>query len=182
MRSVSVQVVDADRVDLGDRVSIAKAWDVTATGGPRVACLVRLRVVFDEQLRRGVAASVRVDRVGEGQEVTATSIRDVRVQSLVATSSMRVVEVVREDGRPESLAAYLEALGTRTDRTSDQTVLEAVTLYRIASAVNLAPLKFVSEQLGMSVSTATRLMARAREAGLARDLITRETYNREPRQ
>ncbi|MCH6230161.1 hypothetical protein MK786_05360 [Microbacterium sp. CFH 31415] len=51
-------------------------------------------------------------------------------------------------------------------------------LYRIATTVNIAPLKLVSDQLGVSVSTATRMMARAREAGLAEDLITRETYNR----
>lgn len=51
-------------------------------------------------------------------------------------------------------------------------------LYRLAATVNLAPLKLVSEQLGGSVSTATRMMARAREAGLAEDLITRATYNR----
>jgi transposase len=66
----------------------------------------------------------------------------------------------------------------RTDRSYEETVREAVTLYRIAATVNLAPLKLVSEHLGVSVSTATRMMARAREAGLAVDLITRETYNR----
>jgi hypothetical protein len=43
---------------------------------------------------------------------------------------------------------------------------------------NIAPLKLAADQLGVSVSTATRMMARAREAGLAEDLITRETYNR----
>ncbi|HCU79183.1 MAG TPA: hypothetical protein DGU37_11925, partial [Microbacterium sp.] len=50
--------------------------------------------------------------------------------------------------------------------------------YRIASTINLAPLKFVSDYLNVSVSTATRMMARARQQGLAADLITRETYNR----
>jgi hypothetical protein len=44
--------------------------------------------------------------------------------------------------------------------------------------VNIAPLKLVADELGVSVSTATRMMARARGAGLAEDLITRETYNR----
>lgn len=79
---------------------------------------------------------------------------------------------------PERLNDYLHDVRSRTDRSYDETVREAVTLYRIATTVNLAPLKLVSEQLGVSVSTATRMMARAREAGLAVDLIARETYNR----
>ena len=91
---------------------------------------------------------------------------------------MRVVTVTREAGKPERLNDYLNDVRSRTDRSYDETVREAVTLYRIATTVNLAPLKLVSEQLGVSVSTATRMMARAREAGLAVDLIARETYNR----
>jgi antitoxin component of RelBE/YafQ-DinJ toxin-antitoxin module len=137
-----------------------------------------MHVVFDQRLRRTVAASVGVDRAEEGAEVTTAGLRDVRVQYLVAVSSMRVVEVTREQGKPEPLREYLADVKARTDRSYEETVREAVTLYRIAATVNLAPLKLVSEHLGVSVSTATRMMARAREAGLAVDLITRETYNR----
>lgn len=178
MSDVSVELTDSDRIDVGDGVSIPKAWDVIAMGEANVAGAIRLHVVFDEQLRRTVAASVRVDRAGEGVEVTAAALRDVRVQYLVALSSMRVVEVAREQGETEPLNQYLAEMRSRTDRTDEETVREAVALYRIAATVNLAPLKLVSEQLGVSVSTATRMMARAREAGLAVDLITRETHNR----
>ncbi|UYK40996.1 hypothetical protein [Microbacterium terricola] len=168
----------SERIDVGDGVSIPKAWDAVATGEPNVAGAIRLRVVFDEQLRRTVAASIRLDRVGEGDEVTAAALREVRVQYVVALSSMRVVTVAREGGTPQRLSDYLADVKSRTDRTYEETVREAVRLYRIATTVNLAPLKLVSEQLGVSVSTATRMMARAREAGLAEDLIPRETYNR----
>lgn len=178
MSDVGVEVTDSERIDLGDGVSIPKAWDAVATGEPNVAGAIHLHVVFDEQLRRTAAASVRLDRVGEGSEVTAAALRDVRVQYLVAVSSMRVVTVTREEGKPERLSKYIEGVRSRTDRTYEETMREAVTLYRIATTVNLAPLKLVSEQLGVSVSTATRMMARAREAGLADDLIARETYNR----
>lgn len=178
MSDVSVEVTDSERIDVGDGVSIPKAWDVIATGEANVAGVIRLHVVFDEQLRRTVAASVRVDRAEEGVAVTAAALRDVRVQYLVAVSSMRVVEVTRGRGKTEPLNQYLAEVRSRTDRTYEDTVREAVTLYRIAATVNLAPLKLVSEQLGVSVSTATRMMARAREAGLAVDLITRETHNR----
>ncbi|SFI21602.1 MULTISPECIES: hypothetical protein [Microbacterium] len=178
MSDVVVEVTNSERIDVGDGVSIPKAWDAVATGEPNVAGAIRLHVVFDEQLRRTAAASVRLDRAGEGDEVTAAALRDVRVQYLVAVSSTRVVAVTREEGKPESFSQYLAEVRSRTDRTYEETVREAVTLYRIGATVNLAPLKLVSEQLGVSVSTATRMMARAREAGLAEDLITRETYKR----
>lgn len=178
MSGVDVEVTDSERIDVGDGVSIPKAWDAVATGEPNVAGAIRLHVVFDEQLRRTAASSVSLDRVGEGDEVTAAALRDLRVQYLVAVSSMRVVTVTRDGGEPERLTEYLKGVKSRADRNYDETVREAVTLYRIATTVNLAPLKLVSEQLGVSVSTATRMMARAREAGLAVDLIARETYNR----
>lgn len=178
MSGIDVEVTDSERIDVGDGVSIPKAWDAVATGEPNVAGAIRLHVVFDEQLRRTAASSVSLDRVGEGDEVTAAALRDLRVQYLVAVSSMRVVTVTRDGGEPERLTEYLEGMKSRADRTYEETVREAVTLYRIATTVNLAPLKLVSEQLGVSVSTATRMMARAREAGLADDLIPRETYNR----
>ncbi|GAA3212942.1 hypothetical protein [Microbacterium terregens] len=178
MSDVLVEVTDSARISVGDGVSIPKAWDAVATGEPNVAGAIRLHVVFDEQLRRTAAASVRLDRTGEGDEVTAAALRDVRVQYLVTLSSMRVVTVTREAGKPESFSEYIADVKTRADRKYEETVREAVTLYRLAATVNLAPLKLVSEQLGVSVSTATRMMARAREAGLAEDLITRETYNR----
>lgn len=100
------------------------------------------------------------------------------MQYLVAVSSVRVVSVAREDGEPETFRQYLDRVKSRTDRSYDETVREAVTLFRLAATVNLAPLKLISEQFGVSVSTATRLMARAREAGLADDLISREAYRR----
>ena len=178
MSEVEVEVTDSERIDIGDGVSIPRAWDAVATGEPNVAGAIRLHVVFDEQLRRAAAASVRLDRAGEGDEVTAAALRDLRVQYLVAISSMRVVTVTREAGDPQRFNEYIEDVRARTGRTYEETVREAVRLYRIATTVNLAPLKLVSEQLSVSVSTATRMMARAREAGLADDLIPRETYNR----
>lgn len=178
MSDVEIEVIDGERIDVGDGVSIPTAWDAVVTGEPNVAGVIRLHVVFDKQLRRTAAASVRLDRAGEGDEATAAALREVRVQYLVANSSMRVVTVTRESGKAESLSQYLTEVRSRTDRTYEETVREAVRLYRIATTVNLAPLKLVSEQLSVSVSTATRMMARARESGLADDLIARETYNR----
>jgi hypothetical protein len=178
MSGVDVEVTDSRRINIGDGVTIPKAWDALATGEPNVEGTIRLHVVYDEQLRRTAAASVRLDRAGEGSEVTAVALRDVRVQYLVAVSSIQVVTVTSGTGDAEDYNQYIAALTSRTDRSYEESVREAVRLYRIAATVNVAPLKLVSDQLRVSVSTATRMMARAREAGLAEDLITRETYNR----
>ena len=154
-------------------------WDAVSTGEPDNLGAIRVGVVYDQQLRRSVAASVRVDRLGEGEEVTAALLRDVSVLQIVQRSALRVVTVQRGEGEPMFLSEYLPGVRTHaSDRASGDTLIEAVRLYRIATTVNIAPLKLVADELGVSVSTATRMMARARGAGLAEDLITRETYNR----
>jgi hypothetical protein len=178
MTELAIESTASDRVDVGDGISIPSAWDVVVTGEPGVPGTVRLRAEFDPVHRRAVAATVRVDRDGEGDEVTAQVLREVRVQWVVAASAWQLVTVARNGGDPEPLAAYLAKVRAMTDRTATEARDEAILLYRIASVVNLAPLKLIADTLQVSVSTATRMMAKARQDGLATDLITRETYNR----
>ena len=174
-----LEAIDPERIHVGDGVHMPPRWDAVATGGPNKLGAIRVGVVYDQVLRRSVAASVRVDRLGEGEEVTAALLRDVSVLQIVQRSALRVVTVQRSEGEPMFLSEYFADVRAQApDREFGDTVLEAVRLYRIATTVNIAPLKLVSDQLGVSVSTATRMMARARGAGLAEDLITRETYNR----
>ena len=178
MAELEIEAIDPERVDVGDGISIPRGWDAVIMDEPGIPGTIRVGVVYDTVLRRAVAASVRVRRNGEGEEITTPALREVRVQWALQLSSIQMVMVAHGGADPEWLPDYLEGVKARTDRTYDETVREAVTLYRIAATVNLAPLKLVSDQLGVSVSTATRMMARAREAGLGVDLITRETYNR----
>ncbi len=178
MSELALESVAPSRVDVGDGISIATAWDAVVTGEPGIPGAVRIAAEYDPVLRRAVAASVRLDRSGEGDEVTALTLREVRVQWAVATSAMRVVSVSRGGGESKSFSAYLDDVRAAGGRTTEEAITEAVVLYRIAATVNLAPLKFVANELEVSVSTATRLMAKARQQGLATDLITRETYNR----
>lgn len=178
MNEVVVENIDPEWIDVGDGIRIAKSWDAVVTGEPDIPGTIRVHVVYDQQLRRAAAASVRLDRPGEGEEVTTTSLRDVRVQEVVVRSAISVTEIARPGGVPEAFGQYLITVREEADRDYTQTVLEAVRLYRLAATVNLAPLKLISTQLEVSVSTATRMMSRAREAGYAEDLITRETYNR----
>ena len=186
MTELVVESIAPERVEVGDGISIPTAWDVIVTGEPGVPGAIRLHGEYDDALRRAVAATVRVDRVGEGDEVTAQVLRnidhdgqlDARVQWLVAASAFRIVTVAREGGEFQPLSSYLADVRAHSDRTPTEARDQAIVLYRIASTINLAPLKFVSDYLNVSVSTATRMMARARQQGLAADLITRETYNR----
>lgn len=178
MTELSLESVAEERVDVGDGISIAASWDAVVTGEPGIAGAVRIHVRYDAQLRRAVAATVRVDRDGEGDEVTALTLREVRVQAAVASSAMHLVTVARDGHEAIPLADYLDDVQERGERTTEEAITEAVVLYRIASTVSLPPLKFLAGELDISVSTATRMMAKARQQGLATDLITRETYNR----
>lgn len=178
MTELHLESIDAERVDVGDGISIAAGWDAVVTGEAGIAGVLRIAVRYDPELRRAVAASVRVDRSDEGDEVTALTLREVRVQAVVAASAMRVVSVSRDGADAKSLADYRADVRAARERTTAEAIAEAVVLYRIASTVSLPPLKFVADELEVSVSTATRMMAKARQQGFATDLITRETYNR----
>jgi hypothetical protein len=178
MTELHLESIDAERVDVGDGISIAAGWDAVVTGEPGIPGALRIAVRYDRELRRAVAASVRVDRRDEGDEVTALTMREVRVQAVVAASAMRVVTVSRGGADAKSLADYRAGVRAVGERTTAEAITEAVVLYRIASTVSLPPLRFVADELEVSVSTATRMMAKARQQGFATDLITRETYNR----
>lgn len=82
------------------------------------------------------------------------------------------------DANLEAEARTVESVdGARKAHSSAGTVQNLrvpVKLYRLASVINDGPLKLVSEQLGVSVSTATRMMNRARIAGLVDEATGRE--------
>ena len=178
MAELRVEAIDPERIDVGDGISVPRSWDAVITEEPDIPGTLRVKVVYDNVLRRAVAASVTVERAGEGDEVTTPVLREVRVQEALTTSGVRVITVTKGEGESLNLSEYLGQVRAQTGRTVDESLDETVTLYRIASTINLPPLRFISNFLGVSVSTATRTMARAREAGIGVDLLTRETYNR----
>ncbi|AZS37541.1 hypothetical protein CVS47_02178 [Microbacterium lemovicicum] len=132
--------------------------------------------MYDTALRRAVAESIQVDRDGPGDEVTTTLLRDIRVQAIVQWAAARVVRIDGDGGAPESYGEYIARLRTDEGRSDDQNLREAVRLYRLASVINDGPLKLVSEELNVSISTATRMMNRARVAGLVDEETGREVY------
>ncbi|MFD1338742.1 hypothetical protein [Microbacterium lemovicicum] len=176
MPELVIEQVDAEIIDAGDGVHIPRSWGAVVTGLPDIPGAVRARIVYDTALRRAVAESIQVDRDGPGDEVTTTLLRDIRVQAIVQWAAARVVRIDGDGGAPESYGEYIARLRTDEGRSDDQNLREAVRLYRLASVINDGPLKLVSEELNVSISTATRMMNRARVAGLVDEETGREVY------
>ncbi|QEW03765.1 hypothetical protein [Microbacterium lushaniae] len=176
MPELVIEQVDAEIIDTGNGVFIPRSWGAVVTGLPEIPGEVHARIVYDPTLRRAVAESVRVDRSGAGDEVTTTLLRDIRVQAIVQWAAARVVRIDRDGGEPESYGEYIAGLRTDEGRSDDQNLREAVRLYRLGSVINGGPLKLVSEELNVSISTATRMMNRARVAGLVDEATGRELY------
>jgi len=174
MPELSIELIDDEILDAGDGIHIPRSRVAVVTGIPDIPGAVREHVVYDPTLRRAAADSIRVDRSGEGDEVTTTLLRDLRVQAIVKWAAASVVRIDGDLSEPETYGQYLSRLGADESRSEEQNLREAVRLYRLASVINDGPLKLVSEQLGVSVSTATRMMNRARTADLVDETTGRE--------
>ncbi|MDZ8171861.1 hypothetical protein [Microbacterium xanthum] len=73
------------------------------------------------------------------------------------------MSTVAEPGeRDVSGGEYVLRMRERGERTNEQTMADAVRLYQLAYTIILPPLRMVSDNLGVSQSTATRLMSRVR--------------------
>lgn len=173
-----LEQVDTEILHAGDGVYVPRSWVAVVTGLPEIPGAVHVRVVYDPVLRRAAAESVRIDRTGPGDEVTTTLLRDIRVQAIVHWATLRVVRVDRDGGEQESYGVYIAGLRAGEERSDEQNLIEAVRLYRLGSVISAGPLKLVSEELGVSISTATRMMNRARVAGLVDEATGREIYVR----
>jgi len=174
MPELSIELIDDEILDAGDGIHIPRSWVAVVTGVPDIPGTVRAYLVYDPTLQRAAAESIRVDRRGQGDEVTTTLLRDLRVQAIVRWAAASVVRIDGDLSEPEAYGQYLSRLRADESRSEEQNLREAVRLYRLASVINDGPLKLVSEQLGVSVSTATRMMNRARIAGLVDEATGRE--------
>lgn len=159
--------VSEERVAAGNGVSVPASWTVVLRSEPDVPGEIRVRAAYDPRLSRVVATEVSVTRSGEGDEVTSLTLREVRVQTALQVSGLRVSTVEEPDQPICSGGDYIRRMRTREGRDLTASVVDASTTYRLAAAINLPPLRAVADCLGVSQSTATRLMNRARLAGLA---------------
>ncbi len=168
VRLENVDVSD-QRVPVGNGVSVPASWTVVLRGEPGVPGAIRVHVAYEPRLNRTVATEVSVlrDEDGDGDEVTSLTLREVRVQYALQVSGLLLSTVLEPGHTVETGADYIRRMRERTDRDLTASVVDASTTYRLASTINLPPLKAVADNLGVSQSTATRLMTRARFEGLA---------------
>ena len=169
MAQLEVTAVSEDRVNVGHGIIVPEWWEVVVTGLANIPGTVEVRVTWDDELSRAVAEKVALRRPDGGTEVTSVLLRQIRVQGAVLLSTYRVATVHR--GTELGAYAFLKELEQKTDRTLHETLVDAATVYRLAFVANDAPLKIVAETLGVSQSSATRFMARARMEGLAPDFL-----------
>lgn len=129
---------------------------------------VEMDIELDRSLMRYVASRVSVQREEEGTEVTMRVLRTVTVQKDIAALALKeMVTVDTSDLSSErATMAALEWLrevehgrGHRDEMDQDELV---GIIYTLAKLGNWPPLRIVGEVMGVSQSTATRMVSRAR--------------------
>ncbi|MCT9821132.1 hypothetical protein N3K63_12670 [Microbacterium sp. W1N] len=174
MAHVEAYDISEDRIQLGSGVSVPSAWHVRVAGEQDVPGTITVRVEWDATLGRTAIAFAGVERAEGGIDITSQILREVRTHWILASSALDVVTVDEGAGRTTGAREFLGEQLARKERTTEDAVDDAVAVYRVASALSFPPLKLVSDTLQISQSTATRLMSRARELGIAPEIRMQE--------
>lgn len=169
-------IVDTDRMALPveSRFWYWDALEIATRGSARVLDALsdgagyEIEIVYDARLERFVADSVKIERAGEGQEVTARLIRELTIQEIiadVALSEMTMLWFSDEDGPAGKISGTqaLDRINPAAGRDQSEVVDDALLISTLAKLGNWPPLVTVAERLGVSHSTAKRLVARAKE-------------------
>ncbi len=152
--------VDADqRIELTNMLAVATRAVVTSTVGTTT---VEVEVIYDGFLGRLAVSSIHLSAM-PGEEVNGAVMRTIRVQDFVADAGDSMIFMKDASGKWDLLLSFDKYLYDLEDGTDRETVAAAV--YTLARLKNLPPLKAVADALNVSQSTATRLVARARQAG-----------------
>lgn len=164
---VSRNFLTTERVLLKSGLYVEREAEITVTGHPSEGFDLVMKVEFDETLGKLVARDVSVRASGPGLEVTGTILRAVRVQDLLQQAGLLTMTKLSEgDHGSEMRADTLLESYMRDAEKHRKSPSAAAEIYEVASVLNYPPLKTLSDVLGVSQSTATRLVARAREQGL----------------
>lgn len=130
-------------------------------------------VAFNRETLAYEAEQVSLFRDPEGPPISGSSVRAIRFQEALSWGVARAVRtaagspeiglLVAGDMTLDEYKLHLEASWREFSRDEI-----AAQVYVIARAFGVPPLKRVAEVLGVSQSTATRLIARARDEGVLR--------------
>lgn len=129
---------------------------------------IEFRVVFDPVLGRLVIDRFAVSATSDVEEITGANLRAARMKLYLETAGEAMLLLRASVDDPwESADDSDQASLIDFDRESvmDRVTL-AAQLYGYARLLNKPPLKYTAEELGVSQSTATRLVSHARSIGI----------------
>ncbi|WP_345802960.1 hypothetical protein AAIB33_07730 [Microbacterium sp. AZCO] len=174
MADVQTYDISDERIDLGSGVTLPQSWHARVSGEQDVPGTITLRVEWDAALGRTAVAYAGLERAGGGVDITSQVLREVRTHWVMTRSALDVVTVDVGEGRTLGAREFLGRQLERQDRDAVESTHDAVAVYRVATALSYPPLKLVSDTLKISQSTATRIMTRARDEGLAPEVRIQE--------
>lgn len=179
MADVEAYDINDERISLGSHVTLPKSWYARVSGEQDVPGTITVRVEWDATLGRTAVVFAALEREGEGIDITSQMLREVRTHWIMTRSALEVVTVdipgedVAERERVP-VREFLSLVLEEEERDPAESVYAALAVYRVATALSYPPLKLVADTLKISQSTATRLMTRARDAGLAPEVRIQE--------
>ncbi|WP_240638610.1 hypothetical protein [Microbacterium sp. ABRD28] len=140
---------------------------------------ITVRVEWDDALGRMVVVFDALERKTEGVDITSQVLREVRTHWIMTRSALDVVTVdVDDEGGDQvdriSVRDFLSRVRAHEERDPMESLHAAISVYSVATAISYPPLKLVADTLQISQSTATRLMSRARDSGLAPEIRIQE--------
>jgi hypothetical protein len=152
----------------GGRYRAPSRVEVDVVDEPGIPYDVTLTIEMQDKLY--VCASLTASRRPNGPAVTAEGLRSLPVASLVRRSVQDLVTPVREE-KILADGTFSRELGfvvdtSRRRRQPGEDVEPAAVLYAVAQLCGQPPTKAVSDELGIPLGTARRLVAQARERGL----------------
>ena len=175
MAELQAYDISDERIDLGSGVSLPRSWHARVSGEQDVPGTITVRVEWDAALGRSAVAFAALEREGGGVDITSQVLREVRTHWIMTNSALDVVTVDVGESQPiGGTRVFLGRQLARVEREQTDSILDAVAIYRVATALSYPPLKLVSDTLKISQSTATRIMSRARDSGLAPEVRIQE--------
>ncbi|UUT36391.1 hypothetical protein [Microbacterium elymi] len=179
MADVEAYDFSDERIDLGSGVSLPKSWRARVSGEQGARGTITVRVEWDDTLGRSAVVFAALEREAEGVDITSQVLREVRTHWIMTRSALDVVtvDVGIDDGDKVDrvpVREFLSRVRAHKEREPMESLHAAISVYRVATAISFPPLKLVADTLEISQSTATRLMSRARDSGLAPEVRIQE--------
>lgn len=172
---------DDGQVLIGGRIVVARRAILEMTPGLSDGSQVVLKIAFDPELMKVVCDTITVTRPAEGSEVTTKFLREVKIHNAVINVAMNsMISVIGKNGLVSDAAKVFDNFKPAKGRDRSEVVADAAIIYTIARLADWPPLKTVADQLSVSQSTATRLVAEARKRDLLDSLESLEVAAMSP--